>query len=167
MTLGTAPYVPSMLDVGGVLVGRPFVVTPEDALEFDRSRHFFHGGVEGLQSLRRTPPRPARASACDPTLVLARAAGSVLAELPWRRDRLTVRSLGHVRYLAAPQLQDALVALGTVRFVRPEEGGCIHVTLDVEVRHRGGRLLSTFEMGVECSSGPLETVQPSPWDLAA
>ena len=139
------------LEVGAVLIAPTFRIGPQDVVDYERSAFVHEGGVEGLQRLQQLVPRSRGPSACPPALVLSRAAGSVLDALGRRDHPLTVRNVGRLRVLATPVLGEPLTPVATVRFLTGERQSDAHLTLAVEVRRRGGRVLATLEIGVQLS----------------
>lgn len=137
----------SGLEVGAVHIASTFMVTPHDALDYERSAFVHEGGAEGLQALQRLAPMSRGPGACAPALVLSRAVGTVLDGLGRAARPMTIRNVSRLRCLAAPVLGEPLTPVSTVRFVsRSPEGE--HVTLSVAVHRRGGGVLASFEVGV-------------------
>ena len=79
---------------------------------------------------------------------------------------MVVRSVGRLRRLAAPVLGEALTPVVTVRFVTNRSLRGAHVTLAVELRRRGGRVLADFELGVQFGVRDEVVVQDDPELLA-
>ncbi len=78
--------------------------------------------------------------------VVARAAADVAAALGL--PGAGVRHVSNVRLLEPPACGEPLRPLATVRYRSMKDDGSCHITMCVELRRPGGRLLGTFEVGV-------------------
>ncbi len=154
-----SPLVVAGLEVGDVLIAPTFAVSPHDALEYERSAFVLGGGAEGLSGRPRGVPMSVGPGACAPGLVLSRALGSLLDALGRARRRLVVRSVGRLRHLATPVLGEVLTPVATVRFVTGVGQIEPHVTLAVELRRRGDRVLARFEVGVQFAAATVHVVE--------
>jgi len=151
--------------VGDVFIAPTLVVSPTDVAEHRVQCLLSGGRMEEVQAFRGMSSAAAMSFVsrreCPTALLVRRAAESILGALPRRlQTRVSLRDVGRVRELATPFVGEAVTPVATVRFRSHRPGEGTHLTLDVGVRRRSGRLLARFELGVEVG-GPARRTGPA------
>jgi hypothetical protein len=151
--------------VGDVFIALPFVVLPADIAEHRERcllRAAHHEPAETFCAVRQVGALAGRAQRVCPTAILVDRAVDAIAGVVRREGgpRVAVRGYGCIRHFASAAVGEPVVATATVRYRSRRTRETCHVTLEVGIRRRSGRLLARFELGLELSLADDETEEP-------